>query len=223
MKIELWSDYACPFCYIGEKRLEKAIAGIPSVEVIFKSFELDPTASREVVSGTVDRFAEKYGLTLDEAADRIEQISRMGRAEGIDFRYAETRYTNTFDALRLTKFAQEKGHAEIIGKLFDAYFTKNLELADFDVLKKIAAECGLDSAEVDAVLNSDRYAAEVRSDEMEAARLGVHGVPFFVIGGKYGLSGAQPVEIIRQAVEDYRAETSLDGMTCGADGCRFDG
>ena len=223
MKIEIWSDYACPFCYIGEKRLEKAIAGIPGVEVIFKSFELDPNASREVISGTVDRFAEKYGLTLDEAADRIEQISRMGRAEGIDFRYAETRYTNTFDALRLTKFAQEKGHAEIIGKLFDAYFTKNLELADFDVLKKIAAECGLDTAEVDAVLNSDRYAAEVRADEMEAARLGVHGVPFFVIGGKYGLSGAQPVEIIRQAVEDYRAETSLDGMTCGADGCRFDG
>ena len=222
MKIEIWSDYACPFCYIGEKRLEKAIAGIPGVEVIFKSFELDPNASREVISGTVDRFAEKYGLTLDEAADRIEQISRMGRAEGIDFRYAETRYTNTFDALRLTKFAQEKGHAEIIGKLFDAYFTKNLELADFDVLKKIAAECGLDTAEVDAVLNSDRYAAEVRADEMEAARLGVHGVPFFVIGGKYGLSGAQPVEIIRQAVEDYRAETSLDGMTCGADGCRFD-
>ena len=216
MKIEIWSDYACPFCYIGEKRLEKAIAGIPGVEVIFKSFELDPNASREVISGTVDRFAEKYGLTLDEAADRIEQISRMGRAEGIDFRYAETRYTNTFDA-------QEKGHAEIIGKLFDAYFTKNLELADFDVLKKIAAECGLDTAEVDAVLNSDRYAAEVRADEMEAARLGVHGVPFFVIGGKYGLSGAQPVEIIRQAVEDYRAETSLDGMTCGADGCRFDG
>ena len=223
MKIEVWSDFACPFCYIGEKRLEKALAGIPSVEVIFKSFELDPTASREVVSSTVDRFAEKYGLTLDEAADRIEQISRMGRAEGIDFRYAETRYTNTFDALRLTKFAQEKGHAEIIGRLFDAYFTKNLELADFDVLKKIAAECGLDSAEVDAVLNSDRYAAEVRADEMEAARLGVHGVPFFVIGGKYGLSGAQPVEIIRQAVENYRAETSLDGMTCGADGCRFDG
>ena len=221
MKIEVWSDFACPFCYIGEKRLEKAIAGIPDAEVVFKSFELDPTADKKVVSNTVDRFAVKYGLTQAEAADRIEQISEMGRAEGIDFRYAETRYTNTFDSLRLAKFAQEKGHAEIIGKLFDAYFTKNLELADFDVLKKIAAECGLDSAEVDEVLNSDRYAADVRADEYEAARLGVHGVPFFVIGGKYGLSGAQPVEILRKAVEDFRAETSLDGMTCGADGCKF--
>ncbi len=223
MKIEIWSDYACPFCYIGEKRLEKALAGIDDAEIIFRSFELDPNASKKVVSSTVDRFAEKYGLSREEAADRIEQISQMGRAEGIDFRYAETRYTNTFDALRLTKFAQEKGRTEIIGKLFDAYFTKNLELAEFDVLKKIAAECGLDSAEVDAVLNSDKYAAEVRADEYPAARLGVHGVPFFVIGGKYGLSGAQPVEVLRNALEDYRAETSLDGMTCGADGCKFDG
>ncbi|MBQ7704536.1 MAG: DsbA family oxidoreductase [Selenomonadaceae bacterium] len=224
MKIEIWSDYACPFCYIGEKRLEKALATIPdkNIEVIFKSFELDPTASKNVVSSTVDRFAQKYGLTKTEAAERIEQISEMGRAEGIDFKYAETRYTNTFDALRLTKFAQDKGHNEIIGKLFDAYFTKNLELANHDVLKKIAAECGLDSAEVEKILSGDKYAAEVRADEMQAARLGVHGVPFFIVGGKYSLSGAQPAKILQQAIEDYLAENSLDGMTCGADGCKFD-
>ena len=225
MKIEIWSDYACPFCYIGEKRLEKALAAIPdkNIEVIFKSFELDPTAPKNVTSNTVDRFAQKYGLTKDEAADRIEQISEMGRAEGIDFKYASTLYTNTFDALRLTKLAQDKGRTEIIEKLFDAYFTKNLELSNFDVLKKIAAECGLDSAEVEKVLNSDKYAAEVRADEMQAARLGVHGVPFFIVGEKYTLSGAQPAKILQQAIEDYLAENSLDGMSCGADGCRFDG
>ncbi len=226
MKIEIYSDYACPFCYIGEKRLEKAIAAIPDadkIEVVFKSFELDPAASKNVVSSTVDRFAEKYGLSKAEAADRIEQISLMGRREGIDFKYATTRYTNTFDALRLTKFAQDKGHTEIIAKLFDAYFTKNLELADFDVLKKIAAECGLDSEEVAEILNSDKYAAEVRADEREATMLGIHGVPFFIIGEKYTLSGAQPVNILRQAIEDYLAETSFDGMTCGVDGCKFDG
>ena len=225
MKIEIWSDYACPFCYIGEKRLEKALAAIPdkNIEVIFKSFELDPTAPKNVTSNTVDRFAQKYGLTKDEAADRIEQISEMGRAEGIDFKYASTLYTNTFDALRLTKLAQDKGRTEIIEKLFDAYFTKNLELSNFDVLKKIAAECGLDSAEVEKVLNSDKYAAEVRADEMQAARLGVHGVPFFIVGEKYTLSGAQPAKILQQAIEDYLAENSLDGMTCGADGCKFDG
>ena len=138
MKIEIWSDYACPFCYIGEKRLEKALAAIPdkNIEVIFKSFELDPTAPKNVTSNTVDRFAEKYGLSKTEAAERIEQISQMGRAEGIDFKYASTLYTNTFDALRLTKLAQDKGRTEIIEKLFDAYFTKNLELSNFDVLKK---------------------------------------------------------------------------------------
>lgn len=225
MKIEIWSDYACPFCYIGEKRLEKVLAAIPNknIEVIFKSFELDPTAPKNVTSNTVDRFAEKYGLTKTEAAERIEQISEMGRAEGIEFNYASTLYTNTFDALRLTKFAHDKGRTEIIEKLFDAYFTKNLELSNFDVLKKIAAECGLDSAEVEKVLNSDKYAAEVRADEMQAARYGIHGVPFFIVGEKYTLSGAQPAKILQQAIEDYLAENSLDGMTCGADGCKFDG
>lgn len=138
MKIEIWSDYACPFCYIGEKRLERALAelGDTTVSVEFRSFELDPTAGREVTSSTPKRFALKYGLSLDAAQERIEQISLMGRREGIDFRYSTTRYTNTFDALRLTKYAQEHGHDEIIGKLFDAYFTKNLELSDRAVLKK---------------------------------------------------------------------------------------
>lgn len=228
MKIEIWSDYACPFCYIGEKRLAKALAevGDKNIALEFKSFELDPYADKEVTTTTPERFATKYGLSLEAAQERIEQISLMGRREGIDFRYATTRYANTFDALRLTKFAQEKGHDEIITKLFDAYFTKNLVLSDFAVLKKIAVECGLDGEEVDEVLNSERYADEVRADELQAAQLGIHGVPYFVVGGKYGLSGAQPVEILKQAITEAltdEAEEKLNGMTCGVDGCRFDG
>ena len=225
MKIEIWSDYACPFCYIGEKRLARAIAevGDKNITVEFKSFELDPYADKKVISTTPERFAEKYGLSLEAATERIEQISLMGRREGIDFRYATTRYTNTFDALRLTKFAQDKGHDEIITKLFDAYFTKNLELSDHAVLKKIAAECGLDSAEVEEVLSSERYAEEVRDDEREATQLGIHAVPYFVVGGKYGLSGAQPSELLKRAITDALTEESFNGMTCGADGCHFDG
>lgn len=225
MKIEIWSDYACPFCYIGEKRLERALAdvGDKNITVEFKSFELDPTASREVISSTPERFALKYGLSLEAAEERIEQISLMGRREGIDFKYSTTRYTNTFDALRLTKFAQEKGHDEIITKLFDAYFTKNLELSDKAVLKKIAVECGLDGNEVDDVLNSARYAEAVREDERVAAMLGIHGVPYFIISGKYGLSGAQPPEVLKQAITEALTEKNLDGMTCGVDGCKFDG
>lgn len=226
MKIEIWSDYACPFCYIGEKRLARALAeiGDKNISVEFKSFELDPEASRNVESSTPERFAVKYGLSLPAAQKRIEQISLMGKREGIDFRYATTRYTNTFDALRLTKFAQERGHDEIITKLFDAYFTKNLELSNHAVLKKIAAECGLDATEVDDVLNGDRYAEDVRADEIRAARLGIHGVPYFVVGGKYGLSGAQPVDVLKQAITDAltdEAEEQFNGMTCGADGCTF--
>ena len=224
MKIEIWSDYACPFCYIGEKRLEKVLAQVDdkNIQVEFKSFELDPTASKNVVSSTAERFAEKYGMSIADAEKRIEQISLMGRREGIDFKYISTRYTNTFDSLRLTKFAQEKNHTEIIEKLFDAYFTKNLELADHEILKKIAVDCGLDSVEVDEVLNSDKYAAEVRADENEAALYGIHGVPYFVINGKYSLSGAQPASVIKEAVEKILAEENfdnLDGMTCGANGC----
>ena len=175
MKIEIWSDYACPFCYIGEKRLTRALAEVDdkNISVEFKSFELDPYADKKVTSSTPERFAEKYGLSLAAAKERIEQISRMGRGEGIDFRYATTLYTNTFDALRLTKFAQEKGHDEIITKLFDAYFTKNLELSNHTVLKEIAAECGLDGDEVAEVLSGERFAEEVRADELEAARLGI--------------------------------------------------
>ena len=187
MKIELWSDYACPFCYIGEKRLEKALAEIADgdkIEVEFKSFELDPYADREVVSSTVERFAAKYHLSQEDAAERIEAISDMGRREGLDFRYASTRYTNTFDALRLTKYAQEQGKTEIITKLFDAYFTKNLELSNHEVLAQIATECGMDEGKVMAVLASDRYAAAVRADEQEAMERGIHGVPYFLINGK---------------------------------------
>ena len=225
MKIEIWSDYACPFCYIGEKRLQRALSELDdkNISVEFKSFELDPSADRKVASSTPERFAIKYGLTLDAAKERIEQISEMGRREGIDFRYSTTRYTNTFDALRLTKFAQSKNHDEIIEKLFDAYFTKNLELSDHKILKKIAVECGLDGDEVENILNSDKYAEEVREDEHIAAKLGIHGVPYFIIGGKYGLSGAQPPEILKQAINDALAEENFDGMTCGADGCHFEG
>ena len=225
MKIELWSDYACPFCYIGGARLKKALQQLPAqVEIEFKSFELDPTAPREVVSSTQDRFAEKYGLTDDEARERIESISEMGRAEGLDFKYLSTRYTNTFDALRLTKFAHVRGHDEIVEKLFDAYFTKNLELADFDVLKNIAVECGLDAAEVEKFLASDEFAAEVRADEQQATTYGIHSVPYFIINGNYAMSGAQPTDFIVAALRKILAEELdekfFDGSVCDADGCR---
>ena len=196
MKITYWSDYACPYCYIGEKRLETAIDELAKENIINKedidiemrAFELDPNASYEVVSKTDERFAVKYGLTLNAAKERIEGISLLGRREGIDFRYADTQYTNMLDAHRLTKLVASKGNKEntnkVIHLLFDAYFTKNLKLADRNVLGDIARQVGIDEDELNKTLDSDDFIDDVRFDENEAYKLGVHGVPYFVIDDK---------------------------------------
>ena len=231
MKITYWSDYACPYCYIGESRLQKAIAEIPdlkNVEVEMKAFQLDPTAGARAAGDTQTRFAKKYGISFDDAGKQISAISEMGKAEGLDFRYATTLFTNTMDAHRLTKLAQSKKDAKlterVIEALFRAYFTDNKELADKTLLQKIGEDCGLDREEVAEVLHSDRYRDEVLLDEREAARYGIHAVPFFVVG-QYGISGAQSVAgmkaAIQKALEESQAQTVAQGMTCGPDGCHM--
>ena len=238
MKITYWSDYACPYCYIGEARLKKAIANIPGgedIEVEMKAFQLDPTAGVHASGDTQTRFAHKYGISMSEAGKTIERISAMGRAEGIDFRYATTLFTNTMDAHRLTKLAASKGNPDLteklIERLFAAYFTDNKELADKDLLIRIGEECGLDGDEVRNVLESDQYEDEVILDEREAARYGIHAVPFFAIG-QYGISGAQSVEGLEAAIKEVLAEQKMDeaGLAkqtqnapmCGPDGCRME-
>ena len=235
MKVMYWSDYACPYCYIGETHLKKAIENLnltDQVEIEMLAFELDPGASRTYTGATVDRFAKKYGLSVAGAQERIDGISRMGRDAGLDFRYAETRYTNTFDAHRLTKLAQQKDVAladRLEERFYRAYFTESLELADHAVLKRIALEEGMDEKEVDEVLNSDKYADDVRLDEREAQRYGVNAVPYFVVGNKYAIPGAMPVEamerVLKNAMDEEArvAQDSMMGMSCGPDGCHFEG
>lgn len=235
MKIELWSDYACPYCYIGEKRLEKAMEAIANkegIEVEFKAFELDPQASKEVTSTTKVRIAKKYRISEDEAQDMIDNITRTAAGEGLKYNYGTTRYTNTFDAHRVTKYAQSKGKTEIIEKLFDAYFTDNLELSNHQLLIDIASSIGLDKEEVKRVLDNNEFAEEVRNDEREAYVLGVQGVPFFLINRKYQLSGAQPVEMIRNALvrimEEEKKENIVNieksaAMACSINGCNLEG
>ena len=231
MKITYWSDYVCPYCYIGEARLKKAIANVPElgeVELEMKAFQLDPTAGEHPESDTQTRFAKKYGLTMEHAGRSVEHISRMGREEGLEFHYAETQFTNTMDAHRLTKLAQGKGDPalaqRVVDALFHAYFGENRELADKAVLYQIGVSCGLEEGEVKALLDSDLYRDEVILDEREAARYGIHAVPFFVIG-KQGLSGAYPVEameqVLREALETLPPEPAAHGMQCGPDGCRL--
>ena len=231
MKITYWSDYACPYCYIGEARLKKAIANVPElgeVELEMKAFQLDPTAGEHPESDTRTRFAKKYGLTLEHAGRSVEHISQMGREEGLEFYYAETQFTNTMDAHRLTKLAQSKGDPalaqRVVDALFHAYFGGKKELADKALLQEIGVSCGLEESEVEALLDSDLYRDEVILDEREAARYGIHAVPFFVIG-KQGLSGAYPVEameqVLREALESLPPEPAAQGMQCGPDGCRL--
>ena len=228
MKVTYWSDYACPYCYIGETRLRRAIASLGlegKVEVEMKAFELNPDAPYEVAGPTLDRFATKYGLTKDAAAERIEGISRMGRDEGIDFNYATTLNTNMLDAHRLTKLAHSLGNTRFEELCYEAYFVKNEVMADHDVLRRLAAEAGLPQADVERVLASGEYEAEVRADEREAYAMGVHAVPFFVVDGKYAISGCYPtdemVRVLEKAHGESPAEAAAQGMSCGPDGCGF--
>lgn len=230
MKITYWSDYACPYCYIGEKRLETAIDELglkEDIDIEMRAFELDPNASYEVVSRTDERFAVKYGLTLDMARRQIEKISILGKNEGIDFKYIDTQYTNMLDAHRLTKLVASKGNKEntnkVIHLLFDAYFTKNLKLADKSVLTDIARQVGIDDNELNKTLDSDDFIDDVRFDENEAYKLGVQGVPYFIIDDKYVIGGCQTKEGIKQTILkalDESNESSEQGMTCGPDGCK---
>ena len=231
MKITYWSDYACPYCYIGETRLKKAIAEIPELEDVdieMKAFQLDPAAGEHAAGDTQTRFAKKYGISMEEAGQTIEYISQMGAEEGLDFKYAETLFTNTMDAHRLTKLAQSKNDPvlaeKMIEELFKAYFSDNKELADKELLQRIGEECGLDAEEIKEVLASDKYKDEVILDEREAMRYGIHAVPFFVVG-QYGISGAQSTEgmkaTIMKALEKETGTAEEQGMTCGPDGCHI--
>lgn len=158
MKITYWSDFACPYCYIGNTRLKRAIEDLNlDVEFDIRAFELDQNAPKEVQSTTVERFAVKYGLSIEDAQKQVSQISSLGIEEGIDFKYESTLYTNTRDAHRLMKLAQEN-HPEAVERLatllFDAYFVENLKLADHEVLSDIGLKAGLNEDEIVDVLKS---------------------------------------------------------------------
>ena len=214
MKITYWSDFACPYCYIGNTRLKRAIKDLNlDVDFDIRAFELDQNAPSDVQSTTVERFAVKYGLSIDDAKKQVNQISQLGADEGIDFKYETTLYTNTRDAHRLMKLAQEK-HPESVEKLatmlFDAYFVKNLKLADHEVLVGIGLDAGLDEEEIMEVLESDLFNAKVEEDENIALSAGIHAVPFYLFDGKYSIPGALSYDDFKSVLSQIISESEVD-------------
>ena len=217
IKITYWSDYVCPFCYIGEIRLLKAIEKLgiaDQVELDMRSFELYPDAEKDVYYKGVEKIATTYGITEEQANTQLEAIQQMGMSEGIDFFIKTAKFTNTFDVHRLTKLAYSKGDKRLANRmilsLFAAFFRDNLELNNRDVLVKIAVEAGLDKDEVENVLAGDAFADEVKRDEADAQAFGIKSVPFFVINNKYSISGAQQEEFFVGALGKVLAELNAE-------------
>lgn len=205
MKIEVWSDFVCPFCYIGKRRLEIALDEFQhkdKVEVTFKSFELDPTVQTDSTISIHESLAQKYGMSVEKAKEMNQGVIDQAKEVGLDYNFDEMSPTNTFDAHRLAKFAETKGKlAEMTERLLHAHFVESKQVSEHDTLIDLAGEVGLDKEEVKSVLSSNQFEKEVRAEETEAQTIGVRGVPFFVINRKYAISGAQPKEVFADALQ----------------------
>ena len=235
MKVEIWSDVVCPWCHIGKRRFEAALARFPhrdAVEVEWKAFELDPGArsapAGDPVSATdyAERLARKYGTSLAGAQQMTDHMTQQAAAEELDFRFDRAVRANTFDAHQVIHLAAERGVQDgVKERLLTAYFTEGEAVGDRETLVRLAAEAGLDPDEVRAALEDQRYAGAVRRDEAEAAGLGISGVPFFVVDRRYGVNGAQSADALLQVLERAWSERSplvavpSDGTVCGPDGC----
>jgi predicted DsbA family dithiol-disulfide isomerase len=232
VKVEIWSDVVCPWCYIGKRRFEAALtrfAHRDEVEVEWKSFELDPGArSAGNAGGYAERLAKKYSMSVTKAQDMLDSMTAAAAAEGLDFHFERAVASNTFDAHQVIHLAGRHGvQDQVKERLLRAYFTEGEPVGDRDALVRLAAEEGLDAAEVRQALEEQVYAEAVRADQAEAAAFGISGVPFFVVDRKYGVSGAQPAAQLLQVLEKAWAENRPLTMvgaedtadTCGPDGC----
>ena len=214
MRVDIWSDVVCPWCYIGKRRLEAALADFPGrddLELTWRSFELDPSAppSPETPGDYVEHLARKYGTTTDQAQMMIDRVVSIAAEEGLDFRFDIARQGKTFDAHRLLQLGLDRGVQDQLKERLDhATFTEGLPVSDHEALAEVAVQTGLDQIEVKEVLSSDLYADAVRADEAQARAHGISAVPFFVIDGRYGIAGAQAPETIRAALEQAWRERS---------------
>lgn len=203
MRVDIWSDVVCPFCWLGQRRLQAAARaeGI-ELHLVWRSFELDPNRTRVGRPGLVDAIAKKYGMSREQSLASQQQLAAAFAQYGGVYDFERARPSNTFDAHRLTHLAATHGLAdELQSRLMRAYFAEGEAIGDPATLRRLAEEVGLKSADIDATLNSNAFGEDVRRDEEIATQqLDVQGVPFFVLEGRMGISGAQPVETFRAAL-----------------------
>jgi protein disulfide-isomerase len=234
MKVEVWSDIMCPFCYIGKRHYESALEkfeGRDQVEIEWHSFQLDPSIPKKISSkeNVYQYLADKKGISYEQSEKMHERVIEMAKSAGLDYRFDRAIVANSFDAHRLIQLAKANGLGDAAEeKLFRAYFTEGRDFGDHDTLIQIGKEIGLDPEEIDAALVSDEYAEKVERDIQEAAEIGVQGVPFFVFDRRYAVSGAQPSEYFLQALKQSFGEwkkanpdTELapaEGAVCNPDG-----
>ena len=233
LRVDIWSDIACPWCFVGKRRLEAALEQLPEpqrseVHVVWRAFELDPQAPRERERGVsyAERLSKKYGSSLEQAQARIASMVRTAKADGLDFDFERIRPGNTFDAHRLLHLAEHRGLQDAVKERFLlGYLSEGEAIGDQQVLLRLATEAGLVPEEARAVLNGDQYAAAVRADERQAHELGINGVPFFVFDERLAVSGAQSAEVLssalRQAFADRASKPVIfeEGAVCGPEGC----
>jgi predicted DsbA family dithiol-disulfide isomerase len=235
MRIDIWSDIACPWCYIGKRRLEGALESFEhkdDVEVVWHSFELDPGAPVPPTEKTSVHLAQKYGGGPGQIAEMTQRVAQTAQDEGLDYRLDDTMHIATRDAHRLLHLALETGGTQLQGalkeRLLEDYFVKAKDASEHGVLRAAALEVGLAGDEIERVLTSDAYDEEVWADIQQARAYGATGVPFFVVDGRYGISGAQPTEVFAGALQQAWAEShpqlttlagDADAEACGPDGC----
>ncbi|MDB4886058.1 MAG: dsbA [Gemmatimonadetes bacterium] len=232
MQIDIWSDIACPWCYVGKRRFEQALSRFEHrdrVTVQWRSFELDPGAPAVQAEPQAELLARKYRMPLAQAEAMNARMTAAAAEEGLDFHFERVKVGNTFDAHRLVHLAHASGLQDAMKeRLMRAYLTEGLAIGTQEVLQRLAEDVGLDAEQVRATLASDRFADEVRGEENDARELGITGVPFFVLGGKYGVSGAQSPDTLLEAIRQAYAETEPkvtmlggDAAACGPDGCEI--
>ncbi len=222
MKVEIWSDFTCPFCYMGKTKFELALDKFPhkdKVKIEYASYQLDPNAETPSNKSVFEILMAKYDQTLDQVKVMTNQITLQAKEIGLDFHFEQMLHVGTYDAHRLVKYARRKDkEQEMVDKIFHSYFTEGKQIDDHSVLHELALEVGIEKEAIDEVLSVNCCAKSVKTDMETAYEMGIQGVPFFIFNNKYAISGAQPIEVFANVLEDIWQETQLENRASDGEG-----